>query len=464
MLSSQPRSLSDRYVGRGNSRRDGSRESALDTLNYDVIYSIVVILSRNDLLSLMRTCRAMHNECMKVLLRSDINLQDPATVSKFCTCVLKEAGTRGPLLRSVSVSLIWKHIVRKEDVVPLCDVLMHAENLQRLSILHTQILRALPSDALAAALSNLTNLKVLEVRGAHLLATGVLRSMCSPLSQLTLNWDGQTSWEGAGMDMITFCSPSLQILCLTEVLPLPPSRITFPSLHTLSFIRPSPAADTIALIRSCPNIRSLKCQAMTVRVSEAEVLRKRHYREHANLRWPHLDHVRADLPDLYQFALRQPIRRLETTINGLSEHGILCLTAVLTDTQPTHLQLHVQVASSHEYVFFEDLLKAATRLRYLKLTFGAGCRISPLHVISIVRPLSINYLEIAGTMEKDLTHRAEFFAQAVGRIIPSVNFVSVSILSKRQSFSVIRDDIQGEAVVDLLDEDDAQAVIDAAWN
>ncbi|EMD39447.1 hypothetical protein CERSUDRAFT_111753 [Gelatoporia subvermispora B] len=421
----------------------------LNALNFDVLYSIMVLLSRRDLLCLMRTCQDLHSECMKLLLRSDIQLKDPPIISRFCTYVLNDPHTRGPLLRSISVSLDWIHIIRKEEISPLCSVLMHACNLKKLAILHTQILHSLQPDLLAAALSSLSSLEVFEVRGAHVLNPAVVRNMRSPLTHLTLNWDGQASWADADTGMLAFCLPTLQTLHLTASLPHVPKPPRFPALRDLTLTRPAPVPEIVTLLRECPALRAVRFQTPPVPAPAAESARERYAAEHAQLSWPCLAHVAADLAGLYQVALRQRTRRVDVVVGALGAHTGVWAAAVLADMQPAHIQLKVQVAAEHELVLLPELLRAATQLRVLKLIFAPGQPIGPDVVVAMVRLLSVVRLEIVELVGQN-THTPESFALAMAAAVPSIRFISVSSLKRTQSFSIMRGEPPENAIVELI--------------
>ncbi|OCH85229.1 hypothetical protein OBBRIDRAFT_798369 [Obba rivulosa] len=429
-----------------------------DALGPDIVYLIITMLARNDLLSFMRTCWEAYAECMKILLLSDIVIKDSAIIPGFCACVLKDASTRGPLLRSLSFPSALDKIP-SENIRTLRIVLSCARKLKKL-ISNAHTLRCMHFYSLSSVLTMFTELKVLEVRGAQVLGAELAQDIRIPLTHLSLDWEIQRPCTGVSMDTLEFLAPSLQVLKLTVIPPIPPSQLTFPSMHTLSFRIPAAAADIATYIRACPKLRSISCQTSSAPAPSVEALRQRHERKHAKLRWEHLDYVSADVPGLYQLALHQPTRSIDATMNDLSGHSIQWLTTVLTDMQPTHLQLHLDITADHEYTLLEDLLRGATRVTCLKLHFSHRSRINPKHVVSIVRSLSIKHLEIAG---RALTHRPESFAQSVGYAIPSVDFVFATRLNRDESFSILRNGIPGEVIVSMLDHDVSKSMIDITW-
>ncbi|OCH84067.1 hypothetical protein OBBRIDRAFT_892001 [Obba rivulosa] len=440
-------SVSDMYTEPGDSRETHDnpegKVSVPDVLGPDIAYLIITMLARNDLLSFMRTCWEAYAECMKILLLSDIVLKDSALISGFCACVLKDASTRGPLLRSLSFPSALDKIP-SENIRALCDVLSSARKLEKLFISNAHALRCMHFYSLSSVLTMFTELKVLEVRGAQVLGAELAQDIRIPLTHLSLDWEIQRPCTGVSMDTLEFLAPSLQVLKLTVIPPIPPSQLTFPSMHTLSFRIPAAAADIATFIRACPKLRSISCQTTSAPAPSVEALRQRHERKYAKLRWEHLDYVSADVPGLYQLALRQPTRSIDATMNDLSGHSIQWLTTVLTDMQPTHLQLHLDITADHEYTLLEDLLRGATRVTCLKLHFGYRSRISPEHVVSIVRSLSIKHLEIAG---RAITQGPDSFVPSLTHAISSVDFVAVTRLDNDISIpSMI---IPGEIVVSV---------------
>ncbi|EMD39455.1 hypothetical protein CERSUDRAFT_111761 [Gelatoporia subvermispora B] len=409
----------------------------------------------------MLTCQAMHIECTRVLLRSDILLKNPSTIIAFCIYVIKDPEARGPLIRSISISL-ESAPTGANGIEPLCTALRYTRNLRKLAILPFNVLRFLPRIELIDVLYRLDTLEELEVHDAHLLHANVYRDMRCVLTHLILDWDWMTLWD-VDLNVLRSWAPSLKVLHLTSMLPRQSWSPSFPSLQDLSIRISAPVPDIVALLHVCPALRTLRFETTMARPQDIERARQHYVTMHAGHRWPNLDYVSADLPGLYQVALQQPVRRINLNLGALGGHTSAWLAAVLAIMQPTHLQLQMQILMSGQHAFLPELLPAATYVKYLRLIFASGKGIGPGEITPIVRPLSITHLEIETLLAGNLAFRPESYALSAAFAVPSLGFVSVATADRSQSFSILRSDVPGEITVELSDSTSAQNRKDSAW-
>ncbi|OCH83913.1 hypothetical protein OBBRIDRAFT_892082 [Obba rivulosa] len=439
----------------------------LGIINIHIVHSILSGLHRRDLLATMRTCPMLHTEGMKVLLRSEITLYN-RTVPGFCTYVLADPTFRGPLLRRISYrkdTRGWYDTAQPSDARALCSVLVHAPNLERLSLLHSAILHWSPSHVYPSILPKLTRLRVLELYGVQALKSQVVREMNSELVSLTLRWDDRNPWEGADMDMIKFCAHSLQTLHLTALPPASASPVSFPSLRELSFDVPSSLSDIVNFIRLCPNIRSFKCRTIPPSTpSEVEASRVRYGQTLTNQCWEHLDHVCLDLSGLYQLNLRQRIRRVDIVIRAPATHSFMIrastnhnftwIDTILSDLAPTHLQLNFEEGAAEICGNLPRALKHAYGITHLRLVESATCHVNWRSLFDALQPMKVQHLEVKGSGSVSLA-----FADQVGKAIPSLNFLMVGT----SSYSISRECMPGEVIIQMLDDDVANTMSGVVW-
>ncbi|EMD39448.1 hypothetical protein CERSUDRAFT_111754 [Gelatoporia subvermispora B] len=182
------------------------------------------------------------------------------------------------------------------------------------------------------------------------------------------------------------------------------------------------------------------------------------------MRWPALSHISADLTGLYQTALKQPMRRVDVVLDVIERHTVAWLTTVLTDMQPTHLQLQMDTSIERVQAFVPELLQAATRVKCFRLMVRSQYGIATSKIVSLLRPLSITELEIVDLSGHSLAYRPESLALSAASAVQSLEFVSVSISDRTQSFLITRSRIHGDITAELLDDMSSRSRREKNWS
>ncbi|EMD30675.1 hypothetical protein CERSUDRAFT_127761 [Gelatoporia subvermispora B] len=165
-----------------------------------------------------------------------------------------------------------------------------------------------------------------------------------------------------------------------------------------------------------------------------------------------------DLGGLYQLNLHQRVRRLDIVTRDCGSHSLDWISAILTATEPTHLQLHFEEGSMKIVQNYGSILKQAHRVTYLRLADATKTSLDLDRICEALRSTQVKHLELNGLNSTSLD-----MATQVGKSVPVLGFLTMTGWNSSASYSISRECMPGEVIVQMLDDDVAKATSDAVW-
>ncbi|KAH9922650.1 uncharacterized protein B0H18DRAFT_507667 [Fomitopsis serialis] len=241
----------------------------MDSLNFDVVETILSYVESQDALKLATTCRTLHALAVQRLL-SHISIDYNWSIDRilqYCTYMLADAKGRPRCLRSFSIISIPRGDLSVFDT--LAEVLGHAPALRRVSLSWEAGYALDDSPAFADALASLDSLDLLDVCGVHLGLMRLLpRMKCRPR---TVHCDLFPVSDSDYLEMSGLCkaeqsSPLCNFAnCVTSLKLGHAAMLIEELVHTVwPCVRElSVSSSTIKNIQSIshafPNLRTLRC-------------------------------------------------------------------------------------------------------------------------------------------------------------------------------------------------------------
>ncbi|OBZ71462.1 hypothetical protein A0H81_08816 [Grifola frondosa] len=171
-------------------------------LDLDIVYIILSLLSRQDLLRLMSTCRTLNNAAVRHLLNFHVHLNSARKIESFCAFMLAQAPLRYPFLRQLSLGGL-DGPVSPESIHQLVKIFTHASRLETLHLTCCDLLKL--EHRLRAACSSLTSLKEFHMCWSGGLVSWakdplyqMVKQMQSPLVKVILIFFGRI--DSIGLD------------------------------------------------------------------------------------------------------------------------------------------------------------------------------------------------------------------------------------------------------------------------
>ncbi|EIW56384.1 uncharacterized protein TRAVEDRAFT_59520 [Trametes versicolor FP-101664 SS1] len=327
------------------------------TLNYDILLEVAAASSWDTSAALLDTCRFLHLEGPRVLLRSPVRLDTEETLLRFLAFLRRALdGRRYQSVREIHLALDAMAAATSSGLVSALT-LMH--NLSSLGIHESErLFCAFPS--LLHATAALTSLRKLRLRGGGEHTLKFLRSSQSKFTSVHTSFHGENYVSGLFDQRVTLQPQYHPAVLLdnsrytlqdlkcerwhthSDVMPDP--RLVYPDMRRLTMNYTSFPPITGSLIRAYPKLTYLSIHTGEGDCSEDAYEDDRYagYREKNVLTqalpgcsWMQLDEYVGPLVDCYVLGLTCVIERLE--LRSLHPGHHFMLGTVLSCARPRHL-------------------------------------------------------------------------------------------------------------------------------
>ncbi|EMD31426.1 hypothetical protein CERSUDRAFT_127435 [Gelatoporia subvermispora B] len=324
---------------------EAQRQSAGPTLNMDVVDYIMPLLSREDLLSVMRICKDAQLLGLRYLLKMRIVVH-PEHLGTFCDCLMQEPSIRCSWLRRLVL-----RTPRHEDnfdlrlVTRLTAVLEHAYLLEELELHIAQsILDTYPT--LARTLAALGHLSALHM-GGYCLNQGaamIVTQIPSALTQLHTVFDPILDPQDAHQVLGPFAA-SLVDVCLSNVVFRQTADARrYPKVQMLDIDFNAVQCNIDVLMRLFPCLVHLWLRGVAKQAGQTvQTIRDSNMNAQAQQRWPSLGFLGGRATTLYAAGLLCPVERLDVTFSDSETwEDVANLIPIVENAHP-----HTLTAKSH---------------------------------------------------------------------------------------------------------------------
>ncbi|KAI0073171.1 hypothetical protein K474DRAFT_241814 [Panus rudis PR-1116 ss-1] len=342
------------------------KDMTILSLNNDVLLVMLSYLERHDLSMTMKTCKALHELCVPVILRAPLTLS-PENLISFRQFICATACDRGRYLRGIHLewgSMKPYVVVQKQAIV---DILGSSPRLQSLSIQSLACLEYSGNDA-ADTLNNIPALRRLRLAEITDHGWTVLSKVRFPLTHLDIATLRTTHTGFDGIPNVAQWADTLEGLSLNWCICRDIST-SFPRLRRLR-MNILPTVDIGSLLSSLPMLQSLRLEyaatfgypALAVQIHERNVLIQSRL---AIL--PPIEEPILDTRTLYMLAPQFPVCTLWlTNLNDLFV-GRDAIPDILQTLSPRQIRIGTMMVSILSYIGPNFLTPASKHLTHLAI-------------------------------------------------------------------------------------------------
>lgn len=276
-------------------------------LDDDVLWLVMSLCSRPDLLSFMSTAHKFHRSGISILLRDVSVNQD--SVSPFCAFMLVDMNVRARLLQRLDMQIVVTRKV-KNRINTLVAIIQGADNLRELSIGNLEELLDF-SPKLFDAIRSREGMTTIDFHDAGPLCAKLLSNLRSPLTRI--NIDGVRPVRIDWFAMITPFANTLEYIFFetTYLDALAELQTIFPRVDELWFtpavLKPN---QTIyrQLTHCFPCLTKLYCysagtQGEDISMEDLHLCRSTNRANPPQVRWPALDLIDGLVDNFYALGL-----------------------------------------------------------------------------------------------------------------------------------------------------------------
>lgn len=280
-------------------------------LNYDIlIHSMHFIQLKQDLLSMMRTCRTLYQAGIPHLLRIvSICISDgagsgpPVNMESFTSFISTDPIRRGLIVREITLMPSRLDVTQEyyQSVQAFAQALAQLHNLTTLEVFLAE--DWLNHSSISDALASLINLRALRL-DSHLdesdgnKSIDLLGRITSPLRALALGFSFAAEYRNL-FEILSHFAPTLVYLELDKVALVSENEGTvYPNLKTLDLGRTHADTFCVSTLLTCaPNLQEISLREVAnLRPNEVERIRNDSLRaQNRHKSWRSLDAVRGDL-------------------------------------------------------------------------------------------------------------------------------------------------------------------------
>ncbi|KAJ3491705.1 hypothetical protein NLI96_g509 [Meripilus lineatus] len=379
-------------------------------LNFDILANLFAFVdSRQDALSLMKTCRSLRAPATPRILSFPVYLYQREEITSFCDYMLTKSSpspqNRCHYLRRLHV---LGFLGNKNGLLAqnLAKIIQNSTGLEELVIRDIEDFLWSGGGVVFEALSDLKShdaLTRLELRHVSNEASRLLQAMnIKSLSELLLVFGYGSGDEPAPFKLLAGLGPNLTTLSLENAGPYSVG-VQCPHVHTLDMMSCSllPSRD---LTRMFPNLVNLSFHNK-FGPDDDEEIEERRVENQAGFEadgnpWPSLQRLSGTISHLYMFGFIFQVKFLElSTVSA--KKSAMCL-AMIDDLSPINLHLLIDVATfslSELEMFLTRAFGGLTQCTYLSLSFemdGISLDLSDFEpmLVSVLERLKVHLLEI----------------------------------------------------------------------
>ncbi|OBZ71385.1 hypothetical protein A0H81_08851 [Grifola frondosa] len=404
--------------------------TALD-LDLDVMYIILSILPRPDLVRLMSTCRTFNRAGVRHLLHFNVHLNHIRTLKSFCAFMVAQAPIRYPFLRRLSIYRFCPPPPYK-SVNQLIKILKHASHLEMLYVESNDPLDS--EDRLQAACSSLTSLKEFHISWMSGRVSGE-----EPLYKMVEQMQSLPSIFHATLEDLTLYTPTFQ------------SELLFPRMRKLSVRDANPPLALIAQnFPALLDLTILNCRGDDASLSPEDHQDRQLHRsvQLSGGGWKSLDRLAGGAFDLYRLGLTCQIRWVTIFDVDSCTHDVVA--HILRDSHEVAARL-TYLRCTIDLAFFDGIPSALDTFRLL-------LQRSPLTHLMLRFTAYASMDTVGARLVREF--RPEVFASQIIASHPSIRYIVIKINHAEQLFWKVLTTESGEVVVDKALKEDISVVMD----